>query len=179
MIILQTAGGGGAGLLGPGAGVLEGGLGRSTTFRDNDYIHRLNRALQAEMRAVSAWGRVASGKTRGAAELDGEHWRHEASAVAEEHQRAGRELVRLIVANRGIPEDKTALPIAVAPAVVGLLRAMPAAVAAPAERRTLALVEARLAQGYQRLLREAPTADRLALAALLDGTQRRRARLSK
>lgn len=161
MIIFQTAGSGGW------AGSSLSALGRellgegpaATTFRSNGYIHRLNRTLQAEMRAVSAYS----------AGRDALHAKN-----GEEHGHAGKTLVRLIIANRGIPEDRTVLSLGLTRTWIGLCTRIPTKLFEKATAGTLLTLEAQLARRYRELLREAPARDVPELRDLLKKTERRR-----
>lgn len=157
MIIFQTAGGGNAGSFGASAALLrERGAPVATTFRSNEYIHRLNRALQAEMRAVSAYRGLG-------VRFD------EAHAA---HQDSGKELVRLIIANRGIPEDRTALSFGLTRTLIHLCNAMPARLGERATLGTLQKIEGHLVQSYKKLQTMAPSRDRPILDELLARTER-------
>jgi hypothetical protein len=153
MIIFSTAGGGVGGLT-VGRGLLGAAGGPSvTTFRNNAYIHRLNRTLQAEMRAIAAYRAFMKGAE---AEIEG------VAANGGEHQLAGRELVRLIIANRGIPEDRSALDLGLTPAFIRIF----SGIFARATLGTLEALERRLVEQYQKLRKEAPACDAGALAEL-------------
>lgn len=161
MIIFSSAGGGVGGLT-VGRGLLGASSQASvTTFRNNSYIHRLNRTLQAEMRTIAAYRAClkALQTVDGAAAT--------LAANSAEHQVAGRELVRLIIANRGIPEDRSALSFGLTPALIRIFSGL----FARATRGTLEALERRLAIHYQALLKEAPAYDAVVLTELLKQTQ--------
>ena len=160
MIIFQTAGG--TGSVGLEAGLLAGRMPDCTTFRSNSYIHRLNRTLQAEMRVLSAYCGLGEHPTLGS----------DLATVTAGHQHAGRELVRLIIANRGIPEDKSALSFGLTKTLVQLCAAMPRGIAGRATRTTLVRLEQNLVTNYEKLLKVAPARDASSLAELLSQTKR-------
>jgi hypothetical protein len=139
------------------SGILAGRASGCTTFQNNDYIHKLNRTLQAEMRALSAYGSLAEKPTLGS----------ELSQVTAGHQHAGKELVKLIIANRGIPEDRAAISLGLTRTLVQLCAAMPPGIAGRATRKTLVRLEQNLVGSYQKLLKLAPSRDTGALADLL------------
>lgn len=147
MIILQTAGSGnsgsilGAGLLAPREQV--------TTFRNNSYIHRLNRTLQSELRAVSAYNHVFFVNR----EPD---LFQEASQV---HQNCGKQLIRIIIANRGIPEEKSALSIGLTKHWFRMCASADQPFLERTALMTLNQIEKNLQINYDRLLREAPVSD--------------------
>lgn len=164
MIIFSTAGGGAGGFT-VGRGLLGDAYQPTvTTFRNNSYIHRLNRTLQAEMRAIAAY--------RAYLKAPGAHGEGDAEQALEangaEHQAAGRELVRLIIANRGIPEDRSALGLGLTPAFIRIF----SRILARATLGTLEVLERRLVAQYRRLLKEAPQYDVAVLTELLKQTER-------
>lgn len=161
MIIFQTAGGG-TGSIRLDSGILAGRSPECTTFRSNDYIHKLNRALQAEMRALSAYGSLAERPALG----------DELERVSAGHQHAGKELVKLIIANRGIPEDKSTLSFGLTKTFVQLCAAMPRGIGGRATRTTLVSLERGLVGSYRRLLKMAPARDAQQLAELLSQTEK-------
>ncbi len=162
MIIFQTAGGG-SGSMSLDSGILAGrGAAECTTFQTNDYIHKLNRTLQAEMRAVSAYGSLAEKPELGS----------ELADVTAGHQHAGRELVRLIVANRGIPEDKVGVSLGLTKTFVQLCASMPRGIAGRATRTTLIRLEQNLVGSYHKLLKLAPARDAGILTELLAQTEK-------
>lgn len=158
MIIFQTAGGG-TGSMSLDSGILAGrSVPECTTFQTNDYIHRLNRTLQAEMRAVSAYGSLSD--------------KPELDAVTADHQHAGKELVKLIIANRGIPEDRGGVSFGLTRTFVQLCAAMPRGIAGRATRTTLVRLEQNLVASYQKLLTLAPARDSQTLGDLLSQTEK-------
>jgi hypothetical protein len=160
MIIFQTAGSGDASGFRFDAHLL-GDLGSvATTYRESDYIHRLNRTLQAEMRAVSAYRSV------------GLRLPEKLTDAFDGHQRAGRELVRLVIANRGVPEDRSALSFGLTRTVVQILSRVPSRLAERVTSQTLLRLETHLEESYQRLLEIAPARDRLVLNGLLQQAER-------
>lgn len=158
MIIFSTAGGGAGGVI-AGHGLLSDAYPSATTFRHNGYIHRLNRTLQAEMRAIAAYRAYDSND-------------RELVADGAEHQAAARELVRLIIANRGVPEDRSALDLGLTPALIRIFGRVPTRFFARATVGTLETIERRLVGQYRRLLSEAPQSDAAAIAELLRQTER-------
>jgi hypothetical protein len=157
MIILQTASGGDAGSINLDALLSDRRHAPSTTFRNNDYIHRLNRALQAEMRALAA-----------CRSLLGRHPSVEALHCAvTDHHFAGKELVRLVIANRGVPEDRAALSLGLTGTFIRVCSAIPVRIFERASFSTLVTLEKSLATVYAKLLVEAPLRDQEALDVLL------------
>lgn len=155
MIILQTIGGGG----GFSAGEWVGGNleAQCTTFRDNSYIHLLNRALQAELRLVSTYAGILT-------RLESTHPFHH---YCSDHQRAAKDLVRLVISNHGIPEENSALNLGLTKTFVQLCSAIPGRLLLEARRKTLVQLERHQVHSYQRLLIEAPGRDVEDLNALL------------
>ena len=169
MIIFQTVGGFSArGALVPGA-LLGTGEPPATTFRSNAYIHRLNRTLQAEHRANGAYASLKLPRHRsGAVGREGP----KLARMGSDHQQATRDLVRLIVANRGIPEDRSALAVPIARGIIGVCNLVPSRLAQQASLRTLRQIEQRLATSYRELIAMAPGADIPLLTALLKRRER-------
>ena len=162
MIIFQTAGSGnqvGAGLR-LGAHLLGDLSAQATTYQDNSYVHRLNRTLQAEIRAVSAYRSLGAKRT---GRLD--------ESLAG-HQAAGRELQRLIVANRGIPEDRPAVSLGLSKTVVRIFARVPTRFGERVTHRTLLRLETQLTARYRALLKLAPSRDFQALTEILKRTER-------
>jgi hypothetical protein len=163
MIILQTVSGD-LGITFEGAGL----LGESkfaptaTTYRDNSYIHKLNRALQAEMRAVSAYRSLQSSEAlqlnlNPTTDLD-QHLL--------DHQEATKELVRLIILSRGIPEDRTVVSLGFTKTFLQFCSRVPTRLFARVTVSTLAQLERNLLSHYERLLAEAPARDQESLRQL-------------
>lgn len=169
MIIFQTAGSGDAGSFRLNARLLGDRMPSATTFRSNDYIHRLNRTLQAEMRAISAY-RGLNGREPDALELE---------AKAACHQLAGKELVRLIIANRGIPEDRSTLSLGLTKTFIQICNRVPSRLAERVTFTTLYKLECRLVGSYKKLVTVAPARDIAVLTHLLDRAERRSADLDE
>jgi len=150
MIIFQTAGGGDAGSIGFGEIFSENNA-SATTFRSNAYIHRLNRTLQAEMRAVSAYKAALRQLEIDSCQL--------ADAAVPSHQSCAKDLINLIILNRGIPEDKTALSIGLTRTLITACRVIPDPVAFKATIGTLRGIERHLVSSYKKLIAEAPRRD--------------------
>lgn len=155
MIIFQTAGCGCAGGLELKPGLLADTDAHSTTFRTNDYIHRLNRTLQAEMRALSAYTSLTEQRSP---PMD---------SGVEAHHLAGRELVRLIIANRGVPEDRAALSLGITKRLIQFCTLVPTRLTERVTVTTLRQLERVLIAHYQKLLTIAPGRDRDDLEQLL------------
>lgn len=142
----------------------------ATTFRSDAYIHRLNRTLQAEMRAISACRAYVSGL----AAIKGEEALAPlVEANGGEHQLAGRELVRLIIANRGIPDDRSALSLGLTKTFISFCARVPSRIFERASLGTLASLEGHLKQQYERLLKVAPARDAHVLGDLARQAARR------
>ena len=157
MIIFQTVGCGCANGFKITAGMLENPDVSATTFRTNDYIHRLNRALQSEMRAYSAYNSLLT-HTSDHSELE---------CSAEQHQQSSRDLVRLIIANRGIPEDRAALNLGLTKGLIRLCTMVPTKLTERVSISTLKRVELSLVSQYRRLQKMAPPRDQEDLRRLL------------
>jgi hypothetical protein len=161
MIIFQTAGCGCANGIKLGHGLLDAAEVSATTFRTNDYIHRLNRALQAEMRALSAYSSLVAGGADQAS-LD---------AGVTIHHGAGRELVRLIIANRGVPEERAALSFGLTRRLITFCNLVPTRLSEQVSFSTLRQLERLLLSHYQKLLTLAPPRDQEPIKQLLAKTQ--------
>ena len=168
MIIFQTAGCGCANGLKINAGILDRGSASATTFRSNDYIHRLNRTLQAEMRAVSAYASLLINPQDHA----------NFGLTAENHQLASRELIRLIIANRGIPEDRAGISLGLTRSLIRLCTLVPTRLTDKVSLSTLRRIEQGLVVRYETLLKMAPTRDQEALLHLLAQTQQQNSALT-
>ena len=157
MIMFQTAGTGYA----PAFGLTTrlGALTPATTYRSDAYIHRLNRALQAEMRAVAAYRSLRQGRPRPAFDHHGES-----------HRLAAKELVRLVVANRGLPEDRSVLSLGLTRTFIQVCEALPSRLTERAATGTLRQLEQQLVTSYRRLLDVAPARDVPTLTRLLRST---------
>ena len=165
MIILQTAGSGeSSGILGSG---LLNPLDQTTTFRNNSYIHRLNRTLQAELRAVSAYD--------SASEMHGDS--DTFSEAYTSHQYCGKQLIRIIIANRGIPEEKSSLSFGLTSRWVRLCSSIDFPLLAQTAKLTLTQIERNLQSNYDRLLLEAPVTDIALLEQLKRASQKQLDRL--
>jgi len=171
MIIFQTACGSATSNLRLGRSLLVStGTPQSTTFRSNAYIHRLNRTLQAEMRALSAC-HSAAGRIRAPRETD-------LLGFVSHHQAAGRELVRLIIAHRGLPEERAPLSLdMLTRTLLRLCSKAPSRLAGRVTLGTLSQVEAHLGRCYLRLLDLAPEQDAPLIASLHERAQRHLAQL--
>lgn len=168
MIIFQTAGSSDAGSFRLNARLLGERMPSTTTFRSNDYIHRLNRTLQAEMRAISAY-RGLDGRQPEKVALD---------AATACHQLAGKELVRLIIANRGIPEDRSTLSFGLTRTFIQICARVPAPLGERVTLTTLHKLEGGLVNSYKKLVDVAPKRDLVVLNHLLDKAVRRSASLT-
>lgn len=172
MIIFQTAGGSSGGITLGGAILGDRDRASATTFRNNDYIHRLNRTLQAEMRAISAYQSLPHGS--GGASVIGDMGDKAFTA----HQMAGKQLVCLIIASRGVPEDRSALSLGFTKTFIQICSAIPSRLFERATASTLLTLERQLVQSYLRLLKEAPARDAGILKDLRVLTERRAAELT-
>lgn len=173
MIIFQTAGGN-SGSMTLGGGILaDRDRVSATTFRNNTYIHRLNRTLQAEMRAISAYQSLDHGES-GASVIGGM-----GDKAFTAHQAAGKQLVCLIIANRGVPEDRSALSLGLTRTFIQICSRVPTRLFERATASTLMTLERQLVHAYERLIKEAPTRDTCVLVDLLSLTERRVEELSQ
>lgn len=168
MIILQTASGGSAGSIDIDSILRKRRPTPATTFRNNDYIHQLNRTLQKEMRALAA--------CRG---LLRHHPEAQPLAVAvTDHHQAVNELVRLVIANRGVPEDKTALSLGLTSTFIRVCSAIPVRWFERASFSTLIGLEKSLIRTYQKLISQAPLRDQESLAILKALAEKHQAELT-
>lgn len=95
MYMLQTTTGeGGYGSIGILGSEVLGLPGSAETYEDSPYIRRLNALLAKELAAVDVYSKFEHDQSLAQLKY------HEA------HQEAGRLLVRLVVANRGLPADR-------------------------------------------------------------------------
>lgn len=170
MIIFQTAGGGDAGSFGFSGIFSDTGV-PATTFRNNAYIHRLNRTLQAEMRAVSAYLAARGQLLQTEDDLVG--------STVPIHQSSGKELINLIIYNRGIPEDRTAISIGLTKTFIKACSVIPEPVARKATLGTLSGIERQLISSYKKLRREAPRRDLQVIDQLIDAAEKSRSILER
>jgi hypothetical protein len=166
MIILQTAGSGESGGI-LGSNLLANNLDQTTTFRNNSYIHRLNRTLQAELRAVSAYDCASD------LQEDSDTY----AQAYTTHQNCGKQLVRIIIANRGIPEEKSSLSFGLTRRWVRLCASIDLPILAQTAKLTLTQIERNLQSNYDRLLMEAPVTDIALLEQLKRASQKQLERL--
>jgi hypothetical protein len=166
MIIFQTASSDLTGLS-LDASLLKSDFVPATTFRNNAYIHRLNRTLQAEMRALSAYRSLTDRDASVGVPAE------RLIAHVEGHQAAGKELVRLIIANRGVPEDRSALSFGLTRTLIHICSRVPVRLFERATLGTLATLEKQLVVSYRKLINEAPLRDVPVLEDLLTQTERR------
>ncbi len=171
MIIFQTASGSGGSLTLGGGLLADRDRISPTTFRNNTYIHRLNRTLQAEMRAISAYQTLGNQAYQAGSGASSIGTFGDKACVA--HQAAGKQLVCLIIANRGVPEDRAALSLGLTRTFIQFCTAMPTKLFERATASTLITLERQLTHAYDRLIKEAPFRDVEALEVLRTETQRR------
>ena len=133
------------------------------TYNETPYIQALNSALQLEHAAVAIY--IAKQRTSyqirrsGAAALD----------RTECHHTALRQLVRLIFAQRGLPDSDPAELTAMTGTVAARVsRYMPTIVQDPVLGVSAQRIELALARRYRQLLELAPESDRLLIRNLLD-----------
>lgn len=115
----------------------------STTFRRNAYIDRLNLTLQIE--TITARSYQACRR------------RKEKAAQIEQHFSASKALVRLIIENRGVPEDRPFFRLELTPFFVRASDSLPCFI--NPKRWLFWRLEARLVRAYAALLRIAPAKD--------------------
>ena len=140
--------------------------GSAFNYNDTPYIVALNRALQLEHTAVA----IYAAKQRRAGILDN---RAGATAIdrTESHNKALRQLVQLIFAQRGLPDSGPAGITAVTGTVAARVsRFMPSLVQDPMLGVSAQRVEYALARRYRQLLDIAPEADREIINSLLRQT---------
>ncbi len=120
-----------------------------TTFRNNSYIQRLNRTLQAELRTITAYSGVI--RTTPAKTIY--------DKSCESHQRNGRQLVKLIVQNRGIPDDHSPLSSGLTEKWVKICSYLSPSLRQKTTNLTLEQLEQHLLVNYNSLIAEAPLRD--------------------
>ena len=138
----------------------------SLTYNDTPYVVALNRALQLEHTAVA----IYAAKQRRPVALDG---RAGASAIdkTEGHNKAVRQLVQLIFAQKGLPDsDPAGLTAVTATVAAKVSRFMPTLVQDPMLGVSAQRVEYALARRYRQLIKMAPDSDREIIKALLEQT---------
>lgn len=169
MVILQTANGSNANSANIDALLRRRGCCKApiTTFQNNEYIHRLNRTLQAEMRALSGCRSLLSRQPSAAA-------LHQAIT---DHDFAARELARLVIANRGVPEDKATLSFGLTQTLIRVCSAIPVRLFEKASYSTLIVLEKNLSRRYNRLLVVAPLRDQELLGNLKSLAEQHQANL--
>ena len=134
------------------------------TYNDSPYVHALNRALQLEHAAVA----IYAARQRRPFLEDG---RAGATAIdrTESHNKALRQLVQLIFAQRGLPDGEPAGITAVTGTVAARVsRFMPALVQDPMLGVSAQRIEYALARRYRDILRIAPESDREIIKMLLE-----------
>lgn len=140
--------------------------GAAFNYNDTPYVVALNRALQLEHTAVA----IYAAKQRRPGDSDG---RAGASAVdrTDCHNKALRQLVQLIFAQRGLPDSGPAGITAVTGTVAARVsRFMPSLVQDPMLGVSAQRVEYALARRYRQLLDLAPETDREIINSLLRQT---------
>lgn len=130
-------------------------------YNDTPYVAALNRALQLEHTAVAIYAvkqRGASDGRAGATAMD----------RTEFHNKALRQLVQLIFAQRGLPSSGTSGLTAVTGKVAARVsRFMPPLVQEPMLGVSAQRVEYALARRYRQILEIAPAPDREIISSLL------------
>ncbi len=121
----------------------------STTFRDSPYINELNRVLKHEIEACAIYSKLVL------------------SVGLDCHQIAARELVRLIVAHRGVPDDHGGFTLSLARRFLGICDVAPSGVAKLITSTTLRQFELKLVERYDHLISIAPISDQVILNDLL------------
>lgn len=144
---------------GPGPGCYGGSLAQirsrlfatqdNTAMYNNDtYVQALNGILRQELAAVSCYG-----KFLGACFF-------EADAFCDDHRHAGRQIERLIIANRGIPTKRAASPASsVNRAILEFCRAIPGESLNGLVRSQFGQFECQLRHRYDSILKNAPIGD--------------------
>ncbi len=122
----------------------------STLFENNSYLRLLNKLLQLELQLVELYKRAE-------ACYDSE----QAMDIRESHRLQARNLVNLIVYNRGIPEEKGfSLTPEIGMLAHGLGRHLGRSMAQRTSRMTCLHLERMLQRRYNAAIAEAPYADR-------------------
>ncbi len=133
----------------------------ATTFRDSPYIHALNRALKDEIEACAIYAQLMR--------LDpvAIHARVDVATGFENHQGAGKELIKLIIAHRGLPDDQGSFSLGLARRILRICDVAPVGVSRRLSATTIKQMELRLINRYEELLALAPQSDIAILEDLL------------
>ncbi len=132
------------------------------TYNESPYVHALNRALQLEQAAIA----VYAARQRGAGPI---------AACRERtgcHHHALRELVRMIFAQRAIPDSDPATFMAVTSTLAArAARWMPQPVKLPVLEISSQRIEISLFRRYEKLVKIAPPSDLAVIKNLLEQTR--------
>lgn len=134
------------------------------TYNDSPYVHALNRALQLEHAAVAIYAaKQRQGYQAASPSLS------DALNRTELHHSALRQLVRLIFAQRGLPDSDPAGLTAVTGTVAARVsRYMPPIVQDPMLGVSAQRIEIALTRRYRQILTLAPSNDQHLITSLLD-----------
>lgn len=142
-------------------------LRQASIFQENDYIRALNQLLQLELGTIALYRRCFDRW------IDANELR-----FAESHQHAAKNLVNLIVANRGIPDkDRLALPAEISIFVTRLSLHLGSKIGHETARRVCLRMEKMLRRRYHAVLDLAPARDHSCLIHLIYNTKKNIERL--
>lgn len=135
------------------------------TYNDSPYVHALNRTLQLEQAAISLYS----------ARIRSRHQDHYSAFDQERHSfhhNSYRQLVRLIFAQRGLPDsDPISFTAVTSTLAVQFARWMPEALNSPMLLASAHHLEAVLIKRYDALLKIAPESDQEILRKLSQQTR--------
>lgn len=120
---------------------------KSTLFHDDQYIRKLNQLLNSEQLCVNIYAHMAV------------HMEPIRTHLADQHQRAGRMLRTIIIANRGLPEDHSAISDEAPRWILHAIEALPKRLSAFAAHHACRRLEQQLMDHYEEILEMAPASD--------------------
>lgn len=133
------------------------------TYNDSPYVHELNRALQLEQAAVAIYAAKQRGQDQDPITQD------DARERTNCHHHALRQLVRIIFAQRAIPDSDPASFTALTSTIAAKAsRWIPSPVKTPVLDLSAHRIEAALLRRYEALIGIAPPADTEVLKNLLE-----------
>jgi len=129
----------------------------ATTFRNNSYIHCLNRTLQSELRLKATY-----------AGLTPHDHPSNYTSLQDKHHANSQKLIRLIILNRGIPEESAPFSVGLSRKLGQFCKNIPQALGQSATKLTVQQLLTNLKHNYDRLILEAPYKDLETIKALRD-----------
>ena len=131
---------------------------KASTFRNSPWIDALNEAIRRDLAAVEIYSLLIR-----SANFD-------ANSFIDEHAQASRKLAVLVIARRGVPEDRPATAMAgLNKAILHICSLMPGEINQRFSRSRLAGLEKQLCLMYAALASNAPSEDRDTLDLLGTG----------